>query len=162
MLIVADARFNVMGIFTVSLFGHREIDNLWRINEQLISIIRELVETKEYVVFLIGRNGEFDEYAASVIKSIRKEIGKENSEITLVLPYTVADIEYYEKYYDSIIIPDSVYGVHPKSAITLKNRWMVDQSQLVIVYVEREKGGAYTAMKYAEKVNKRVINIYTD
>lgn len=83
----------------------------------------------------------------------------ENNDITLVLPYMVADLEYYEKYYDSIIIPESVYGVHPKSAITLKNRWMIEQSDLVIVYVARKKGGAYTAMKYAEKLNKNVINI---
>ena len=79
----------------------------------------------------------------------------------MVLPYTVADLEYYEKYYDSIIIPESLHGAHPKAAITLKNRWMIEQSDLVMIYVEREKGGAYAAMKYAEKLNKRIINLYT-
>ena len=118
------------------------------------------MQTKPYVAFLIGRNGEFDEYAASVIKRAQKAVGKEKSDISLVLPYTVANIEYYEKYYDSIIIPESVYGAHPKSAITLKNRWMIDQSNLVIVYVERDRGGAYTAMKYAKKQNKDIINLY--
>lgn len=150
-----------MKIFTVSLFGHRKIDDLWRLNDQLATIIKELIQTKLYVAFLIGRNGEFDEYASSVIKHVQKEVGKENNDMTLVLPYTVADLEYYKKYYDSIIIPESVYGVHPKSAITLKNRWMIEQSDLVIVYVAREKGGAYTAMKYAEKLNKNVINLCT-
>lgn len=160
MLIVADIRVAVMNIFTVSLFGHRKIDDLRRLNDQLAPIIKELIQAKEYVAFLIGRNGEFDEYAASVIKHAQKNIGKENNDITLVLPYRVADIEYYEKYYDSIIIPESMYGAHPKSAITLKNRWMVEQSDLVIIYVESDKGGAYTAMKYAEKLNKRIINLY--
>jgi hypothetical protein len=70
-------------------------------------------------------------------------------------------VEYYEKYYDHIIVPESVYGVHPKVAITLKNRWMVEQSDLVIAYIERDKGGAYKAIKYAEKRNKKVINLYT-
>ncbi|MBQ9802303.1 MAG: hypothetical protein IJW51_04455 [Clostridia bacterium] len=111
-----------MNIFTVSLFGHREIDDLRQLNDQLFPIIKELIQTKAYVAFLIGRNGEFDEYAASVIKHVQKEVGKENNHITLVLPYTVADLEYYEKYYDSIIIPESLYGAHPKIAITLKNR----------------------------------------
>ncbi len=148
-----------MGIYTVSLFGHREIDNFRKINEALVPIIKELIYTKDHVIFLVGRNGEFDEYAASIIKSVRKEIGKDNSEIVLVLPYTVADIDYYEKYYDGIIIPESVYGVHPKSAITVKNKWMVDRSQLVIVYVERDKGGACLAGKYAEKAGKKVINL---
>ena len=38
---------------------------------------------------------------------------------------------------------------------------MIEHSNLVIVYLERNKGGAYTAMKYAEKLNKKVINLYT-
>ena len=47
---------------------------------------------------------------------------------------------------------------HPKAAITLKNHYMIDNSDLVIVYVEK-KGGAYSAMKYAEKQCKEIINI---
>ena len=86
---------------------------------------------------------------------MQKEIGKENNDITLVLPYAVARLAYYEKYYDNIVIPERLYGVHPKSAITLKNRWMVDMSDLVIAYVERTNGGAYEALKYAEKRNKK-------
>lgn len=150
---------NEMNVFTVSLFGHRKINDLRRLNDELTPIIKDLIQTKLYVAFLIGRNGEFDEYAASVIKHAQKQLGKENNDITLALPYTVADIEDYEKYYDSIIIPEDLYGVHPKSAITLKNRWMIEQSDLVIVYVERKEGGAYSAMKYAEKLNKKIINI---
>ena len=149
----------IMNIFTVSLFGHREIEDLRRLDEKLFPVIKELMQTETYVSFLIGRNGEFDEYAASVIKRAQKEVGKENNDITLVLSYRVADIEYYEKYYDSIIIPESVYDAHPKSAIVLKNRWMVEQSELVIVYVEREEGGAYAAMKYAKKLEKQIINL---
>lgn len=149
-----------MNSFTVSLFGHREITDLRGISDQLVPLIKDLIQTKRYVTFLIGRNGEFDEYAASVIKLAQRELGKENNEITLVLPYTVTDLAYYENYYDSIILPESLYGAHPKSAITLKNRWMVEHSDLVIVYVERKKGGAYTAMSYAKRQNKRVINLY--
>ena len=148
-----------MDAFVVSLFGHREIEDLRKLEDKLTPIIKELVRTKMYVVFLIGRNGEFDECAASILKRVRKESEEENSEIILVLPYTVADIEYYEKYYDDIIIPDRLYSAHPKSAIILRNRWMIESSDLVVVYVEHKTGGAYTAMKYAEKLNKRIINI---
>ena len=148
-----------MDAFVVSLFGHREIEDLRKLEDKLTPIIKELMRTKMYVVFLIGRNGEFDECAASILKRVRKESEEENSEIILVLPYTVADIEYYEKYYDDIIIPDRLYSAHPKSAIILRNRWMIESSDLVVVYVEHKTGGAYTAMKYAEKLNKRIINI---
>ena len=150
-----------MTIFTVSLFGHRKIEDLWQLNKQLAPIIKELIQAKQYVSFLIGRNGEFDEFAASVIKCVQKEVGKENNDITLVLPYTVANLEYYENYYDNVIISENVYGVHPKSAISLKNRWMIEQSNLVIVYVEHDQGGAYAAIKYANKLNKEIVNLYT-
>lgn len=150
---------DIMKIYTVSFFGHRKLYDLRQIDERLSPLIKELIQTKPYVAFLIGRHGEFDEYAASVIKRVRKEIGSDNNDLTLVIPYTVADIEYYEKYYDNVIIPESVEGAHPKLAITLRNRWMVEQSDLVIVNVEHSKGGAYTAMKYAEKNNKKIINL---
>ena len=68
-------------------------------------------------------------------------------------------VGYYEKYYDSIVIPDTLYKIHPKSIITFRNRWMIERSDLIITYVNHRSGGAYTAMKYAEKLNKRVINL---
>lgn len=148
-----------MNIFTVSLFGHREIDDLWSLDSILSKMIKDLIQTHPYVSFLIGRNGEFDEYAASVIKRIRKETKLENNDITLILPYSVTKTEYYEKYYDNIVIPECLYHTHPKSAITKKNKWMIDQSDLVIVSVKKE-GGAYRAMKYTEKQNKKLINLY--
>lgn len=148
-----------MDIFTVSLFGHREIDDIWGVREQIARAIKPLIQEKTYVTFLVGRNGEFDECAAAAIKRVQKEVGKENNEMILVLPYRVANLESYEAYYDSIMIPAAVYGVHPKSAITRKNRWVIEQSDLVIVCVERDEGGAYQAMKYAEKLKKRVVNL---
>ena len=148
-----------MDVFYVSLFGHRTVYDVMELDNKLTPLINELIQTKMYVSFLIGRNGEFDEYAASVIKRAQKMFGKENSEMTLVLPYTVADIEYYKEYYNGIVIPESLYGVHPKSAITMKNRWMAERSDLVIVYVKHNNGGAYTAMKYAEKLQKKVVNL---
>ena len=148
-----------MQIYTVCFFGHRELYDLQKTEEKLTPIVRKPIRTQPYVVFFVGRNGEFDRCVASVIKRVQKETGGDNSELTLVLPYPVADIEYYQKYYDGIIIPECVSGVYPKSAITARNRWMVEQSELVIVNVERNNGGAYTAMKYAEKLNKKIINL---
>ena len=148
-----------MDVFSVALFGHRRIDDLQRLERALAPMIKELIKSKQYVSFFVGRNGEFDEYAASLVKHAQKECGKENNDITLVLPYHVANLEYYEKYYDNIMIPETVYSSHPKRAITLKNRWMVEKADLIIVYVEHTEGGAYMAMKYAEKLDKNIINL---
>ena len=61
-----------MDVFYVSLFGHRTVYDVMELDNKLTPLINELIQTKMYVSFLIGRNGEFDEYAASVIKRAQK------------------------------------------------------------------------------------------
>ena len=68
-----------MEIYRVSFIGHREIRRVREIEERLREIVRDLILTKEYVEFYMGRNGDFDILAASVVKSVRKELGHENS-----------------------------------------------------------------------------------
>lgn len=148
-----------MDIFRVTFFGHREVWNIRELESKLIPILKNVMDTHTYIEFYIGRNGEFDEFVASIIKRLKKEREMSYNILILVLPYTVKDMEYYEKYYDEMIIPESIGKAHYKNAITLRNRWMVDQADLVIVNVERQSGGAYTAMRYAEKQNKQVINL---
>ena len=149
-------------IFRVALLGHRYLDSLRIIEDRLTPIIKDLIWKKQFVEFYIGRNGEFDEFAASVIKRVRKDVDLSNTALILVLPYNSAKIEDYEKYYDEITIPDVLWKMHPKGAIKAKNRWMVEQADLVIGYVEREEGGAYTAIKYAKQLEKEIINIAVD
>ena len=151
-----------MNIYKVTLFGHREIYEHQKIEKKLYPILRDLIRTKEYVEILVGCNGEFDKFAASVVKRAQKDFGAHNSEMTLVLPYHYKDAEYYEQYYDSIIIPDAVSGAHPKGAITARNRWMTEECDLFICYVNRTSGGAHAALKYANKLGKIIINLSAD
>ena len=148
--------------YTVAFFGHRRIENLDRIDEKLMPVLERLITQYDSVEFLIGRNGEFDIYTASVIKRAQRTYGIDNNDITLVLPYMVADILDYAQYYDGICIPECVEEVHPKAAMGKRNRWMVERADLVIVYVEQEKGGAYRAMKYAERLWVPVLNLAED
>ena len=148
-----------MDIFRIAFFGHREVWNIRELETKLSVIIKRIMDTHTYIEFYIGRNGEFDEFTASVIKRLKKEREMSYNILILVLPHTVKDMEYYEKYYDEMIIPESIGKAHYKNAITLRYRWMVGQADLVIVNVERQSGGAYTAMCYAEKQNKQVINL---
>lgn len=78
--------------------------------------------------------------------------------LILTLPYSVKDMEYYEDYYDEIIIPD-LGRPHPKSAITKCNQWMIDTADYILAYVERKSGGAFKAISYAERNGKSVMNI---
>lgn len=65
---------------------------------------------------------------------------------------------FYE-YYDEIEICEESSRAHFKSAIQIRNRYMVDRADLVICYIDHENGGAYQTVKYAEKQGKKIINI---
>ena len=86
------------------------------------------------------------------VKTLSEILGHKN-------PVVKADIDMLEKQFDSVIIPPTLHHVHPKAAIKKRNEWMVEQAQLLLCYVEKQSGGAYTAMKYAEKLRKEVINL---
>ena len=151
-----------MNIYKVTFFGHRDFCIDRKVEERLYSLVGELIRTKEYVEFYIGRNGDFDIFAASVIKRAQNAFAHENSALILVLPYKNKDVEYYEKYYDSVIIPECVSGKHPKGAINVRNKWMAEESDLVICFIERESGGAYAALKYALESGVKIINLAAD
>ena len=146
-------------VYSVVLFGHRDFCVCRAVDERFYQLLMELVRTRQFVEFYIGRNGEFDIYAATMVKRVQKKTGKENSELICVLPYSEKDIEYYEGYFDRVIIPECVGRTHPKGAITKRNKRMVEQADLLICYVERENGGAYAALKYAKALQKEIINL---
>ena len=65
----------------------------------------------------------------------------------------------YLNYYDDVEVSQNAAGAHPKGAMQIRNREMVDRSDLVIFCVERNSGGAYQTMKYAIKNQKNIINL---
>jgi len=152
-----------MEMYTVSFFGHRIIDDLNKVQNELENIISKIVSEHEYVQFLVGRDGDFDIIAASAVRRVKKTLFIDNVDLNLVLPYMRAEIsnniEYMLDYYNDIQVDDDARKAHFKAAIKIRNQNMVKKSQLVICYVERNKGGAYTAMKYAQKQGCTVINI---
>lgn len=146
-------------IYRVSFIGHRQVEHFREVEEQLTKIVKELVRSKTFVEFYIGRNGEFDILAASVIKRVQGSCGKANNSLILVIPYPIADLEYMEKYYDEIWYPDELHGVHYKSAITKRNEWFVEHSDLLVAYVTKDHGGAYECMKKAQQKGVPVAQI---
>lgn len=153
------------GKFTVSLFGHRIIEDYITVESKLYELLRIVMQKESgEVEFLVGRNGDFDLMAASIIRKLKKEMGNDNAFLTLVLPYETAELrnntESFESYYDSIEICEASADCNFKYAIVARNRDMIDRSDMVVVYVKNETGGAYQSFKYAEKNQKRIINLY--
>lgn len=152
-----------MNLYTVSFFGHRQIDNVFIIEQHMETLIRELLTSKEYVEFLIGRDGKFDQLVASTVRRCKRAIRDDNSALVLVLPYATAEYRHNEQsfheYYDEIEICAESAERYFKSAHQIRNRSMVDRSALVVFCVEHNSGGAYQTMQYAKKANANIINL---
>ena len=153
----------MLEIFTVSFFGHREVERFRDTEQALENLIHKLLSEHEYVEILIGRNGEFDQLVSSVVHRVRKRLDSSNSSLVLVLPYMTAEFrdneDSFHDYYDEVEVSQSASGGHFKVAMQTRNKEMVDRSHLVVFYVDHASGGAYQTLKYAKKNEVPYINI---
>lgn len=153
----------MLDIYTVAFFGHRYLDNPYKVEELLEVKICELINQKEYVDFIVGRNGEFDQCVSSTVLRVRKNFRDDNSSLVLVLPYPTAEYlnneQYFHDYYTDVEISYAASKAHPKSAIQIRNREIVDRCDLIIFYLEQDFGGAYQTYQYAIKQKKDIIKL---
>ena len=146
-------------IYRVAFIGHREIDDIIYVEDAIQELALTLLRKYEFVDFNLGRNGDFDISAASAIKRAQKQYGTQNSSINLILPYKSKDECFFEEFYDEIEYPID-RSIHFKEAITQRNKWIMDNSNLLICYVEEGRnGGALTALNYAKKQGLKIINL---
>lgn len=152
-----------MDTYTVSFFGHRKLDSPILIEEQLEAIVLNLLSTKAYIEFLVGRDGDFDLLAASVIHRCKRTFRSDNSSLVWVMPYPTAEYRDNESafraYYDEIEICSEASGKHFKNAFQLRNRSMIDRSDLAVFYVQRKSSGAWKTLEYANNHGTPVICI---
>ena len=148
-----------MDTFTVSFFGHRQVDHACEVETMLAETVTELLLTKEYVEFLVGRDGAFDLLVASTVRRCKRTVRSDNSALVLVLPYLTAEYENnvasFHAYYDEVEICTVSENAYFKAAHKERNRSMVDRSDLIVFCVQHTSGGAYQTMRYAEKAGKR-------
>ena len=153
-------------IYTVSFFGHRFINNFRLIEDRLEEVLIKLLKEHEYVDFLVGRNGDFDQLVSSTIKRVKREFRDDNCSHILVLPYNSSQFQNNEdsfaEYYDEIEICPEANAAHFKAAFQTRNRAMIDRSDLIICYIDHNSGGAYQSVQYALKQEKEVINLADD
>lgn len=118
---------------------------------------------KGILEFLVGRNGDFDQIVSSAVKRQQRRVRDDNSALILVLPYPTAELrdnlENFEAYYDEIELCSAAAGSHPKGAIQIRNRQMVDRSDLVVFCVDHSSGGAYQTLRYAQRKKKEILNL---
>ena len=154
-----------MEVFTVSFFGHRVIEEPLRIERRLENLIRKLLKENEYVEFLVGRDGEFDQLVSSAIRRCKREYRSDNSAHICMLPYITAEFRDNEEscrdYYDEIEVCEAAAGSHFKAAFQARNRAMVNRSHLVVFCIDHHSGGAWQTFRYAQQQGIPYINLHT-
>ena len=153
----------MFSVYTVCFFGHRQLDDFSLVEHKVETLIVRLLNEHEYVEFLVGREGEFDQLVTSAILRCRKRLDTANCSVTWVMPYLKADYvknsDSYDNYYDSVEVCEQSANAHPKAAIQIRNRAMVDRSDLCVFCVTHKSGGAYQTLRYAEKADSNIINL---
>lgn len=142
--------------------GHREVYDR-NVRNSIELAVENILKRDTSFIFYSGAMGEFDEMCSAAVRAAKKCHPELNIKLIAVLPYMTAKIntdkELYERLYDDIVIPFEPYEVHYKSAVTKRNRWIIEQTDCVIAYVYKNFGGAYTTLEYARRMNKEIINL---
>ena len=137
----------------VTCCGHREVICSDKLTRQLRFVLCDLI-SEGADTFLLGGYGVFDSMAAMAIRDLKSIYPHIRS--TLVLAYL--DRDHNAELYDDTIYPP-LEGVPLRYAISQRNRWMVDASDVVVSYVAHSYGGAATTLRYAEQKKKRIIHL---
>ena len=147
---------------TITFLGHSSLYIDKALYEKVEMTIRENIDTEEELLFLCGGYGDFDNMCAKICRCIKKE--KPYCHIAYVTPY-ITESEQKKirhlldfKFYDSVIYPP-LENVPPRFAISKRNEWMINESNIIVAYVKYTYGGAYKSFKYAERKKKRIINL---
>lgn len=144
----------------VAFFGHRDFISNNEFKEKIKSILNDLVGDNS-VEFYLGGYGHFDSFAYLCCKDFTET--HNDASLVFVTPYISEEYQRNHlteitKKYHSVIYPE-IENLPRRFAITYRNKYMVEKADLIICYVKREYGGAFQAIKYAERKGKRIINI---
>lgn len=136
-------------------FGHKEIpsDLAEPLSRTLTNLIEEGVDS-----FLVGNQGGFDHLVLHTLRLLKKQ--HPHITYSVVLAYMPGAKEEWSAYEPmETLYPDGLEAVHPRYAISWRNKWMVQESDVVVTYITHSWGGAAKYAELAERKKKRVINI---
>lgn len=154
-------KLNINREKTVCVSGHRFIGKDLN-KEYLIKLFENLID---YGVdtFLIGMAIGFDTLCFQILEEFRKQ---KNIKIIACIPcqtqaykFTLEQKKEYDRMVsvaDEKIILSDIYTPY---CMQNRNKFMVDNSSCVISYLNKEKGGTYNTVKYANRQKVPVINV---
>ena len=139
---------------TCTFFGHRECPDSIKI--KLREILIDLISNHDVDMFYVGSQGRFDVIVRGVLRELKKEYPQIN--YAVVLAYIPRKQTEYDDYSDTML-PEGIESVHPRYAISWRNKWMIKQSDYVVTYITHFWGGAAQFAEMAKHLMKTVINL---
>lgn len=132
-----------------TFFGHRDCPVT--IKPRLRGVVVDLIENHGVDMFYVGRQGAYDAMVRSVLKELVQIYP--HIQYAVVLECMPQKRDPLDDYSDTLL-PEGIETVHPRFAISWRNRWMLQKSEYVVAYVTHSWGGAAQFVKMAENQNK--------
>jgi uncharacterized phage-like protein YoqJ len=146
----------------ITFCGHKDISNRQFILSKMIEMLEPYFKGQLPLTFYCGGYGDFDSVASEAIDILKKKYTEIKAEKIFVTPYITpayqGKISDMKKFYDDVVYPP-LENVPLKFAISRRNEWMVENSDIVIAYVKYSWGGAAKTLEFAERKHKQIINI---
>ena len=139
-----------------TFFGHSDCPST--VAPKLRSVLIELIENHGVDVFYVGNQGSFDR----MVRSALKELAEIYPHIcyAVVLAYMPGKRDALTDFdYKNTLLPEGIEAVHPRFAISWRNKWMIRQADYVVTYITHSWGGAAQFSDLAEKQRKVIINL---
>lgn len=132
-----------------TFFGHKDSpDSIYPVLEKTIA---EAMKKYPDIQFYVGHNGHFDGMARTALKKL-------SAPYTVVLAYLPGRDEGLFSGEDTLY-PEGMENVPKRFAISRRNKWLVNNSDMVIAYICHTASRAAEFVKYAKRHGKIVINI---
>ena len=138
---------------TVTFFGHKDTPK--EIEPTLRATLVDLIENHGVTEFYVGNNGNFDTMVRRQLEDLSNTY---SITYNVVLAYLPAKKSEYDDYTNTIL-PEGIETVHKRFAISWRNKWMIQQSDVVVTYVTQNFGGAAQFKEMAERRSKYVVEV---
>lgn len=139
-----------------TFFGHRDCPS--SIKSKLREVLINLIENHSVDMFYVGQQGAFDAMVRSVLKELVLLYPHINYAVVLDRMPSKRD-EFDPRDYSDTMLPEGIETVHPRFAISWRNKWMIKQSDYVVTYITHSWGGAAQFAELAERQGKVIINL---
>ena len=135
-----------------TFFGHKDTPH--EVKAKIRETIIRLIEEKNVTEFYVGNHGNFDKMVLSVLKELHNLYPQ--IRYTIVLAYLTQNTD---EDYSRTVYPEGIESVPKRFAIDFRNKWMLQQADIVVAYIRRSIGGAAKFTEMAKKRGKEIIDI---